>query len=113
MKRASRVAVMSVVVAAWVVCAGAAGRAAQAPSTPGASAPAGQAAQGASDQFVPVKALPAQPEEWPASRLVLGAYGFIWAVLIVYVWSVWRRLGKVEEEIRTLSARLAEKAPRA
>ena len=68
-------------------------------------APAGQEPQG---EFMPVKTLPAH-EQLPAAPLVMAAYGFVWAVLLVYVWSVWRRLMKVEHEIRDLSARLGQK----
>ena len=60
------------------------------------------------DQFVPVKTLPAQ-EQLPAATLVMVAYGFVWAVLLVYVWTVWRRLMKVEREMHDLSARIGEK----
>lgn len=82
-----------------------------------ASAPAPLAAQGgqpgaqAGDPqagFVPAKDLPAQ-EQLPAAPLVMAAYAFVWAVLLVYVWTVWRRLGKVEREVRDLSARLASR----
>jgi CcmD family protein len=60
------------------------------------------------DQFVPVKTLPAQ-EQLPAATLVMSAYGFVWAVLLVYVWTIWRRLMKVEREMLDLTARLGEK----
>ena len=39
----------------------------------------------------------------------MGAYAFVWAVLLVYVWTVWRRLLKVEKEIHALSERLKDK----
>ena len=58
--------------------------------------------------YVPVKDLP-QQETLPAAPLVMAAYAFVWAVLLVYVWSVWRRLLKVEHEVKDLSARLAAK----
>jgi CcmD family protein len=69
-----------------------------------AQPPAG-GAQPAQDEFVPVKDLP-QQEQLPGGPLVLGAYGFVWAVLLVYVWTVWRRLGKVEREMRDLAGRV-------
>jgi CcmD family protein len=37
--------------------------------------------------------------------MVVVAYAFIWVGLFVYLWSIWRRLGKVEGEIRTLERR--------
>jgi CcmD family protein len=77
---------------------------------PSASAPAGEAAQNPGDQFVPVKSLPqSQSEQLPAQTLVMVAYAFVWGVLLVYVWSVWRRLLKVEKEIHALAERLKEK----
>jgi len=60
------------------------------------------------DQFVPVKNLPSQ-EQLPAAALVMTAYAFVWAALLVYVWTIWRRLMKVEREMRDLTARLGEK----
>jgi CcmD family protein len=62
----------------------------------------------AQDGYVPVKSLPAgQVQEGiPAAPLVVGAYAFVWAVLIVYLWSIWRRLGKVEQEIGALERRV-------
>ncbi len=55
--------------------------------------------------FVPVKDLPAQ-EHLAAAPLLISAYAFVWVALLVYVWSVWRRLTKVEREIQALSRRL-------
>jgi CcmD family protein len=37
------------------------------------------------------------------------AYGFVWAALLVYVWTVWRRLMKIEREMHDLSARIGDK----
>jgi CcmD family protein len=34
-----------------------------------------------------------------ASPLLLGAYAIVWLALIAFVWSMWRRLGKVEQEL--------------
>ena len=44
-------------------------------------------------------------EQIPALPLIAGAYGFIWVVLLGYVWSVGRRLQKVEGELADLEAR--------
>ncbi len=66
----------------------------------------------AQDEFVPVKDLPAQ-EQLPAAPLVTAAYAFVWVVLLLYVWSVWRRLGRVEREVGELAARLGQKERRA
>ena len=54
--------------------------------------------------FVPVDE--SQPgEQIPALPLIAGAYGFIWVVLLGYVWSVGRRLQKVEGELAELESR--------
>ena len=60
----------------------------------------------ATDEFVPVdKPMNAQ-ETIPAPRLVAVAYGFIWVVLLGYVWSVRSRLSTVERELQTVSKRV-------
>jgi hypothetical protein len=111
MRSSSKSALMMVVVAAWLLTGSVAGLAAHAAAhAPSPSATAGQAAQVPQDQFVPVKSLPpSETEQLPAQPLVLGAYAFLWAVLLVYVWTVWRRLLKVEKEIRALAERLKVK----
>lgn len=78
----------------------------------GQPAPAAQAQP--NDQqsgFVPVKELP-QQEKLPAAPLLIAAYAFVWAVLLIYVWTVWRRLMKVEREVHDLSARLTSRPGR-
>ena len=57
------------------------------------------------EEFVPVKDLP-QQEQLPAAPLLISAYAFVWVALLVYVWTVWRRLLKVEREMRDLSGRI-------
>ena len=44
-------------------------------------------------------------EQIPAIPLVASAYGFIWVVLLGYVWSLGRRLRKVEGELAELESR--------
>jgi CcmD family protein len=53
-------------------------------------------------EFVPAGNLPAT-EQLPAAPLLIGAYVFVWAAMLFYVWSLWRRLGKVERDISELS----------
>jgi CcmD family protein len=50
---------------------------------------------------VPVTDLPAA-EQMPAGPLVLGAYGFMWAVVLVYVFLLSRRLQSVQKDIEAL-----------
>jgi CcmD family protein len=44
-------------------------------------------------------------EQIPAIPLIAAAYGFIWVVLLGYVWSLGRRLQKVEGELAELESR--------
>ena len=81
-------------------------------AAPAAQVQAGQAApQEPADQFVPMKSLP-QPDQLPAAPLLVAAYAFVWVALLVYVWTIWRRLMKVEREIQELSRRVSESASR-
>ena len=38
---------------------------------------------------------PAELETLPATPLVFAAYGFCWVALFVYVFVIWRRLGRI------------------
>ena len=40
----------------------------------------------------------------------MAAYAVAWIVIFVYVWSIWRRLGQVEQEIATVSQRVARRS---
>ena len=51
--------------------------------------------------FVPVDQLPAS-EQLPSAPLLVGAYVFVWLALMAYLWSIWRRLGNVEADMRAL-----------
>jgi CcmD family protein len=63
--------------------------------------PAGQS------EFVPVDAVPLS-DQLPAAPLLITAYAFVWLAVMVYLWSIWRRLNKVEDDMRAL----AQKMPR-
>lgn len=56
------------------------------------------------DEFVPMEEVPAS-EQIPAINLVAAAYGFVWIVVVGYVWSLGRRLEKAETEIAELERR--------
>ena len=62
----------------------------------GMQPPAGQSG------FVPVNTLPAA-DQLPAAPLLVSAYAFVWVAAMVYLWSIWRRLNKVEGEMRSLA----------
>ena len=55
--------------------------------------------------FVPLSSIP-QTEQLPAAPLVIAAYAFVWVALLVYVWSLWRRMTKLERELADLQRRV-------
>ena len=61
-------------------------------------------------EFMPVTEVPAS-EQLPSAPLVIAAYAFVWLAFMVYVWMMWRKLGKVEQELQTLSAQIGKKRP--
>ena len=58
----------------------------------------------AQSEYVPVKDLP-PVDQLPAAPLLVAAYSIIWLVAMFYLWTIWRRLGKVEAEMRALEQR--------
>jgi CcmD family protein len=75
---------------------------AQPPTAP-AQPPPTSAAQ---DGFAPIDQL-AKKEELPAAPLVMAAYSVAWLVIFGYIWSLWRRLQRVEIEIADVTRRIA------
>ena len=63
-----------------------------------AQAPAGQS------EFKPADSLP-PTDQLPAAPLLITAYAFVWVAVLVYVWTIWRRLNKVESEMQVLARR--------
>ncbi len=61
---------------------------------------------GGQSEFVPVSQLPAA-EQLPAAPLLVAAYAFVWIALMGYLWSIWRRIGKVEADMQALERRAA------
>jgi CcmD family protein len=61
-----------------------------------AQAPPTTAAQ---EEYVPIDELP-ESEKLPAAPFLIAAYVIVWGVLLLYVWSLWKRLGRVEAELR-------------
>lgn len=55
-------------------------------------------------EFVPMEDIP-PGEQIPAFTMVGAAYGFVWVALLGYVWSIARRLQKVESELADLESR--------
>jgi len=54
--------------------------------------------------FVPVTGAPVS-EQIPAAPLVIGAYAFFLLLMVFYLWTIWRRIGKVESEMHALERR--------
>jgi hypothetical protein len=54
--------------------------------------------------FVPIDQLPPS-DRLPAAPYLIAAYLFVWLAAIFYSWSVWRRMDKVQSEIRTFKHR--------
>ncbi len=52
-------------------------------------------------EFIPIDQLPPS-EQLPSGPLLVGAYVFVLVMLFLYLWSVSRRLGKVQGEIARL-----------
>jgi CcmD family protein len=56
-------------------------------------------------EFVPVDSVPLS-DQLPAAPLLVTAYAFVWIAVMVYLWTIWRRLNKVEDEMRALTQKL-------
>ena len=61
--------------------------------------------------FVPVKDLP-PAERLAAAPFLVIAYAFVWIALMVYLWTIWRRLNKVETDMQALERRVAQRSGR-
>ena len=65
-------------------------------------------AQPGQSEFQPVTEVPAS-EQMPSAPLVIAAYAFVWLAFTAYAWMMWRKLGKVEHELQTLSTQIGKK----
>jgi len=74
---------------------------AQEPPPPTTPAPT----QAASDGFIPMSEMTTR-ELLPATPLVFYAYGFVWVALLGYLWAIWRRVDRVEQDITRVRQRL-------
>lgn len=61
------------------------------------------AGQGA---FVPVDSVPLS-DQLPAAPLLISAYAFVWLAVMMYLLSIWKRLNKVEDEMRSLAQKIS------
>ena len=58
----------------------------------------------ARDQYLPIDQLPPS-EQMPSAPFVVAAYSAVWIIAMLYLWSIWRRIGKVEEDMQVLARR--------
>lgn len=72
------------------------------PTTPPATTEQSQAAM---DGFIPMSEMTTR-EILPATPLVFYAYGFVWIALLGYLWAIWRRVDRVEQDIARVRRRL-------
>ena len=72
------------------------------PAVPQPSTPAP-----AQDEFVPIRELPAA-EQLPAAPLLIAAYAVVWIVLAVYVWTLWTRFWRAEQDLKSLASRVPQ-----
>ena len=57
----------------------------------------------ADQEYVPVDTA---EEQIPAAPLVIGAYSVVWVAVVLYLWSIWQRLSRVERELAQVSRRI-------
>ena len=56
------------------------------------------------DGFVPANSLP-PTEQIPAAPLLISSYAFFLVLMMFYLWTIWRRIGRVEKEMLDLERR--------
>jgi len=59
----------------------------------------------AQDEFVPIDQLPPE-EKLPAAPLLIAAYSVAWLAVAGYLFSIWRRLDRVDRDIAEAGRRL-------
>ena len=58
----------------------------------------------AEDEFRPIDELPPE-EKLPAAPLLVAAYSVVWLAVAGYLFSIWRRLDRVDRDIAELTRR--------
>ena len=61
--------------------------------------------------FVTVTGVP-PGEQIPAAPLVITAYAFFLLLMVFYLWTIWRRIGKVETDMQALEQRQSQSPKR-
>ena len=59
-------------------------------------------------EYLPIKDLP-PTDQMPAAPLLIAAYAFAWIAVMLYVGTIWRRLNKVEDEMRVLAQKTSRR----
>ena len=59
-------------------------------------------------EFKPISELP-PTERLPAAPFLISAYSIVWLIALFYIWTIWRRVNKLELEFRTLERRAIRK----
>jgi hypothetical protein len=62
---------------------------------------AGYQPPAAQSEYVPASP-GASTEQLPAAPLLIGAYGFVWVAAMAYLWTIARRLNRVQDDLRAL-----------
>ena len=60
----------------------------------------------AQEGFRPLSELP-PGQQVPAAPLLIGSYAFFLVLMMFYLWTIWRRIGRVEKEMHDLERRQA------
>lgn len=63
----------------------------------------------AREQFLPVDQLPPD-ERMPSAPFVVAAYSVVWILAMFYLWTIWKRIGKLEDDLQTLARRQKDTA---
>ena len=59
-------------------------------------------------EFIPLNELP-QSEKLPAAPFLIAAYAFVWLAVMFYLWTIWRRLNKVEADLDALARKTPQR----
>ena len=72
----------------------------------------GTAPSGPKDDDTFVAAKPGEgTEQLPATPLVFGAYAVVWVGLLLYVFSLWRRIQRTDRELAEVTSKLEAREP--
>ena len=69
---------------------------------------AAQPTEPAQEQFLPLDQLPPE-DQLAAAPLLIAAYAVIWVLLLLYLWSIRRRLDGVQRELVDVARRVSER----